>query len=71
MSRWDVHDQVSDAALRDSLEVVADGAHVHALDKGRFRLQHRPSLTHLLQLATRNARNLLIPHEAIAASAKT
>jgi hypothetical protein len=29
------------------------------------------TLAHLLQLATRNARNLLIPHEAIAASAKT
>jgi hypothetical protein len=32
---------------------------------------HAQILTHLLQLATRNARNLLIPHEAIAASAKT
>ena len=46
VSRWDVHDQVTDAALRDSLEVVADGAHVHALDEGRFRFEHRPSLPH-------------------------
>jgi len=45
MSRWDVHDQVADAALRDRLEVLADGAHVHALDEGRLRFEYRPRLT--------------------------
>src|SRR6266436_9462460 len=46
MSRRDVYNQVPDAALRNSLEVVAYGAHVHTLDEGRFRFEHRPSLTH-------------------------
>jgi hypothetical protein len=50
VSAW----RVALEAFRDSLEVVADCAHVHALDKGRFRFEHRPGLTHeFIQASTR------------------
>ena len=44
MAWWNVHDQIGDAALGDSLQVVANRADVHAIDERRLRLEDVPGL---------------------------
>ena len=48
MPRWNVDNQVAEAAFGDSLQVLAYGLHVHALDERRGRFQHRPRLQYEL-----------------------
>jgi hypothetical protein len=46
VSGRDINDQITDAALGDCLKVVADCAHVHAVNEGRSRFEHRPRLSY-------------------------
>src|ERR1017187_7142139 len=47
-----IDDQIPNPPLADSLQVVADGVHVHAIDEPCFRFQHAPRLPHeCMQLA--------------------
>src|ERR1035441_5653385 len=51
--RWNVDNQVAEAAFGDSLQVLAYGLHVHALDERRGRFEQRPRLQHeLMQLSS-------------------
>src|SRR6266852_1049600 len=46
MPGWDVHDEMTNAALADGLQVVANSAEVHAIHKRRFWFKHWPGLDH-------------------------
>src|ERR1035438_1428300 len=48
MPRRNVDNQITEAAFGDGLQVLAYGAHVHALDERRCRFQQGPRLEHEL-----------------------
>ena len=53
MARRYVDNQMAEAAFGDGLQVLAYGAHVHALDKRRCRFEQRPRLQdELMQLSS-------------------